>query len=322
MMSKWLKKLNKERDIRLISVNDFAKSFGADEKEVFEFCKEIIEKMNFKYKVCPLNIREKIFLDVIKKCEDDKFSVSGPHRESDWKQGWGEIFEDFIKTNKDLKSLIPKDIHTDRPLRWNGEYIISESNSFEHDFSSVFRTWLFKKYFNNYNNIYEFGCGTGHNLVFAAKIFPDRNFFGGDWVLESKKILQIVKENYKWKMQGFLFDFFNPDYNIEILPESLVYTSAALEQVGDDYKKFIDFLLAKKPKLCVNVECINEFYNKNSLFDYVALKYHKKRNYLGNLLTYLQGLEKEGKIKIIAKKRLNFGSLYHEVFSYIVWKPL
>ena len=98
--------------------------------------------------------------------------------------------------------------------------------------------------------------------------------------------------------------------------------SSALEQLGKNHTKFVDYVLAKKPDLCVNVECIDEYYDEDCLFDYLALTYHRSRNYLDGFLPHLRELEKEKKIEIIATKRLGFGSLYHEMFSYVIWKPL
>jgi SAM-dependent methyltransferase len=308
--------------LKSLDIHDFEKAFGADKDEVSFLCGELIANMDFRYKVCPQKWREKIFLDIIKKCDNKKFSVSGPHRKCDWSKGWGEILQHFHSSDKDIKSLTPKDIHGDRPLRYNNNYIISNSNSFEHDFSTVFRNWLFKKYFRDYENIYEFGCGTGHNLALLATIFPDKRFFGMDWVPESQKIINAISEKYGWQIRGFRFDFFDPNYDLKILPNSLVYTSAALEQLGSNHTNFINFLLANRPSLCVNVECIAEHYCEDCLFDYVALKYHKTRNYLNGYLTRLRELEKEKVVKIITTKRLGFGSLYHEVFSYVVWKVI
>lgn len=315
MTLKWPKKFNQK-----LNIDDFAKSFGASKKEVSIFCKEAIKAADFNYSVCLPKKREEIFLDVIKKCDNKEFKVSGAHRKPDWSRGWREILKEFQKSGGNLASLLPKDIRPDRPLRYNGNYIISKTHSFESDFTLVFRNWLFKRYFSSYENIYEFGCGTGHNLTVLAGIFPDKTFFGGDWAPESKEILEAISKKYHWKMKGFQFDFFNTDHDLQILPNSVVYTSAALEQVGEDYKKFIDYILEKKPALCINVEPMAEYYDENTLFDYVALKYHKARNYLNGFLTYLRKLEQEGSIEIIATRRLGFGSLYHEANSYIIWK--
>ena len=35
----------------------------------------------------------------------------------------------------------------------------------------IYRNWYFKKYFPKVDNIYEFGAGTGHNLVELSKIY-------------------------------------------------------------------------------------------------------------------------------------------------------
>ena len=141
-----------------------------------------------------------------------------------------------------------------------------------------------------------------------------------DWVPESQKLLRAIVEKFGWRIEGFPFDLFNPDYELEILPDSLVYTSSALEQLGSDYGNFLKYLLAKRPSLCVNVEGMAEYYDENSLYDYVALRYHRTRNYLDGYLTRLRELEHEKTIKIIAAKRIGFGSLYHEAYMYVVWQ--
>ena len=46
-----------------LSARDFAEAFGADEGEVSRFCGEIIESLDFKYRVCPQETHEKTFLD-------------------------------------------------------------------------------------------------------------------------------------------------------------------------------------------------------------------------------------------------------------------
>lgn len=309
-------------DNRSLSIKDFAEAFGIEESEVTNYCGELINSLDFRHTVCFQEARERIWLDIIKKCDDGELSVSGSYRKKDWRNGWAQNLEEFLDSNGDLNSLSPKDWHGDRPLRYKGNYIIAYSNSFERDFTFVFKRWLYKKYFRDYDNIYEFGCGTGHNLVLLAKLFPEKRLFGTDWVIESQKLLKAVVKKYGYNIKGSQFDFFKPDYKLDILPNSLVYTSAALEQLGRDFTKFLDYLLVKKPALCVNVECIAEFYDENNLFDYVALRYHRKRNYLNGFLTALRKLEKEGRIKIIVAKRTGFGSLYHEGYMYVVWEVL
>jgi len=98
-------------------------------------------------------------------------------------------------------------------------------------------------------------------------------------------------------------------------------TFAALEQIGSNHEAFLQFLLSKSPALCINVECFCELYDENNLIDYLAIKYHKKRNYLDGYLNRLQQLEGDGKIEILETKRPYFGCMYHEAYSFVIWKP-
>jgi len=303
-----------------LDVRSFAKCFEADFDELFELCGDLINNTNLEYRICKKIEKNEIIASINDKCDSGIFSVSGKDRKSEWLDGWEENLKGFLDSNYNLNALIPKYIKDDRPLRFDGNYIISKTNYFEQKFSTIFRKWLFTKYFNSINNIYEFGCGTGIHLALLARLFKNKKYFGLDWVESSQKILSLISKHYGWDITGHKFDFFNPDYNFDILPNSGIFTFGALEQIGNNYVKFIDYILQKKPKLCVNIECFNELYDENNEFDLVALKYHKQRNYLNGYLDYLKQLQDKSVINIKKIKRLNFGSQYHEVYSYVIWE--
>ena len=303
-----------------LDVKSFAKCFEADFNELLELCGDLIYNTNLEYRICKIKEENEIIASLNDKCDSKAFSVSGKNRKSDWLNGWDENLKDFVDSNYNLNALIPKYINDDRPLRFDGNYIISKTKYFEQKFSTIFRTWLFTKYFKNIDNIYEFGCGSGVHITLLARLFKNKKYFGLDWVESSQKILSLIAKNYGWNITAHKFDFFDPDYNFSILPNSGIYTFGALEQIGSDYVKFIDYILQNKPKLCVNIECFNELYDENNEFDLVALKYHKQRNYLNGYLDYLKQLQDKSVINIKKIKRLNFGSLYHEVYSYVIWE--
>ena len=114
----------------------------------------------------------------------------------------------------------------------------------------------------------------------------------------------------------------DPDFEIDIDPNSVVFTSGTIEQIASKFEKFVEFLLQKKPELVVHVEPTYEVYDRDVLFDYLAAKFHKKRGYTAGYLPRLQQLESEGKAEILKIKRLNFGSLFMEGFTCIVWRPV
>jgi len=51
------------------------------------------------------------------------------------------------------------------------------------------------------------------------------------------------------------------------------------------------------------------------------MKFHRKRGYTENYLTRLRELEAQNEIEILKVKRLFFGSLYMEGYSYMIWRP-
>ena len=303
-----------------IGLSEFSELFNLDRAEVNEMCGELINSLDFQYSVCEKDEQEKIIKEISLECSSSSFSVSGQDRKPDWQKGWSENLDNFISTDFNISSLKPKYFKDTRPFRLNGNYIISNSKSFEQDFMTVIRQCVFIKYLSKFNNIYEFGCGAGQNLAFLANLYNDKKYFGLDWADSSVEIISLMSEQYKWNIEGYIFDFFEPNSSIKILPDSGIFTLHALEQIGDKYKLFIDYLLENKPNICVHIEPINELYEKNNEFDNVALKFHLSRNYLNNYLSYLKQLESESKINILKIKKVDFGSLYHDGYSIIIWE--
>jgi hypothetical protein len=94
-----------------LRIGDFADAFGTDGRGRSAFCGELVETMDFGYRVCPQEMRESVFLDVLKKCDKGELSVSGKDRYADWCRGWGETLQEFYESGKDLKALTPKYVH-------------------------------------------------------------------------------------------------------------------------------------------------------------------------------------------------------------------
>lgn len=90
--------------------------------------------------------------------------------------------------------------------------------------------------------------------------------------------------------------------------------------LGKNFSSFLTFLLEKQPSICINIETLYELYNQNSLFDYVAVKYIEKRNYLQGYLFCLRKLQKQKKVEIINIQK-TFRNLYHDGYSFVVWRP-
>jgi hypothetical protein len=306
---------------QILKPHDLAALFGSSEKEILEFCGKKMAQMGLSYQRFEQAERDMLLLQVLERIESEKLAIAGERRKGDWEDGWQQNLDEFIESKYDLKMLIPKYFKKNVPFRLFKDYALGKDKNFVYNMTDLFRTWIFRKYLADSDFVYEFGCGTGHNLVCLAQMFPSKRLFGFDWARSSQEILKLIADHFEWDLRGYNFDFFHPSVAIDIAPQSAFFTLGALEQVGPRHQPFLDFVLEKKPKICVNVECLHELYDQDCLTDYVALKYHKKRNYLDGYVTKLKELETQKKVEIIKIHRQTFGNLYDDPHSYIVWRP-
>jgi len=305
-----------------VTIEDFARSFGTTAADISPHCRELISKHDFRYKVLSGKERDKVIINVLDKLESDRQIIGAPDRQSTWEKGWEENLRDFVNSGYDLDKLVPKFIRPNQAIRLNQEYILPKDANFELNYFSVLRLWLFEKYLKNYNSIYEFGCGTGFNLVALASLYPKKKLYGLDFVPSSRDLVNKLGEVYKNNISGRLFDMIHPDENLILEDNSAIFTIGAIEQLASKIEPFLQFILKRSPSLCLHVEPTIELYDGENLTDYLAVKFHKKRGYTENLLTRLRELETQNKVQILSVKRPYFGSLYMEGYSYIVWKPL
>lgn len=304
-----------------LTLEDFARLFGTTIDDIPDDCRELIAKTDFRYRKLSANERDKVLLDVIKKIESDQQIIGAEERQGVWAKGWAENLEDFIKSGYDLNKLIPKFIRPNQVIRLNRNYIMPANPNFELDYFSVFRLWLFKNYLKEFESIYEFGCGTGFNLTVLAQLYPKKKLHGLDFVTSSMDLVNKIGEVYGWKMTGHFFDMLSPDEIFEIGDNSAIFTIGAIEQLASNFEAFLQFLLKHSPALCIHVEPTIELYDESNLIDYLAIKFHRKRGYTENYLTRLRELEAQNEIEILKVKRLFFGSLFMEGYTYVIWKP-
>ena len=299
---------------------DFEALFGEAPGTLFQECQELVGRHDWRYDVLQGASRDQVLLRVLKTL-DQELEVAGTHRKQRWEDGWAENLMDFQRTGYDLAALIPKFVRPQEIIRLKGEYVRPVSSQFETRFVEILRHWMFKKWFHDVDHIYEFGCGTGHNLVDAAFMFPGRPLYGLDWSQSSQAILLLLRKEHGFNVVGREFNMMEPDESFDLYPRSGVFTVGAMEQLGCQYHAFVDYLLKQRPSICIHVETLYELYDQNVLFDYVAVKYLEKRKYLQGLLGTLKVFEYEGRLEILGTIR-TFGSLYHDGYSMVIWKPV
>ena len=303
-----------------IKIKDYKKSFG-ERKNFNQQILKKIKKYNLNFSYIDKKDLPKIYSLIFKKINDRKSRILGARRLKDWEKGWGENLKD-LKKKKQISLLVPK-WFKNLPLRWEKKFINPNNPSFEFKFKEIFLSWIFMKYFKNIKNVYEYGCGTGTSLILMKKIIPHVNLKGLDWSSESGKIINFLNKKKKLNISFQRFNFYNFDQRQKLPKNLCIFTIGALEQTGKNYKKFTNFLIKNKIKICINVECMNELYNEKKYYsDKLAKIYHVKRGYLNNYFLYLKSLEKKSLIKIIKLQKQKLGSFYHEPYNFVIWKVL
>jgi hypothetical protein len=279
-----------------------------------------IGKCDFCYHRLSQAERDKVILSILRKL--DGFAVVGEHRHNIWEMAWGDAAARYDANQDDLSSLVPSFIGGTDIIRLNGDYARPLASNFELGYFRVLRSWLFETYLKNVDRVFEFGCGSGFNLVALAQMAPEKQLMGLDWAASACALINKVAQKYNFNLQSRHFDFFHPSNDITLGAGSVAMTFCALEQTGDRCHTFIDWLLERKPDLVISVEPVIDFYDPDVLYDQMVIKYHIKRKYLKGYYPRLLELKKENRIEILKARRLQMGSLYHEAYSLLIWKPL
>ena len=290
--------------------------------EISLFVRNIIKESDLKYSFPDKKQRDDVLLKIVKYLFSNDVVVAGPHREKQWEDGWEENLNEYLESG-DLESIVPKyfDKHSFQRLR--GEFIIPQSDNFEIGLVRIFQYIIFEKYFKNAKNVYEFGAGTGHNLLRLREVNKNASLYSMEWAKSGVEIINNVANNlHDDNLFGVCFNNFIPDYNIKLQPDSSVYTFASLEQLGSNTDDLINYWITNKASIVVNIEPMAEPLDDNELLQYLSIKYFEKRGYLKDYIKKLKILEKDGKVVIHDITRTGIGSLFIEGYSIISWSPV
>jgi hypothetical protein len=305
-----------------VTSNDLSRLLGASESDLPASCLDLFLRSNWQYEFINGEALDTLVSELLDRIRRKEFSIVVPGDKSRWVRGWGENLDQFIASEGKLDSLAPKYVRPNMPVRLFRRLVQPVEPNFEQNWRRVYQEWLFQTYFTDAKQIFEFGCGSGIHVSVLADMFPDKKIVGLDWAEPSCEIVNNMHKLRGWNTEGRLFDFYHPNYDLEIPPDSTVMTFAALEQISDASSPFIEFLIKKRPKLCVFIEPIYDWYDAANFIDHLAMRSHETRNFLKGMYGNLRQLQKDGRIEILKEHRVEFGSLLHEGYSQIIWRPV
>ena len=295
---------------------------GSPELAIPPSCLALIKQTDWGYDWVDGQPLDDLVTSLLERIRRKEFSIVVHGDKTRWVRGWGENLDDFVASKGDLNALAPKYVRPNMPVRLFRRLAQPVEPNFEQCWRRVYQEWLFRTYFADRERIFEFGCGSGVHVSVLAEMFPQTKVVGLDWAEPSAEIINNMHRMHGWNTEGRVFEFFHPDYSVDMPANSVVLTFAALEQIADKHGPFLEFLLAKKPKLCVFIEPIREWYDPANFVDHLAMRAHDTRNFLVGLTGALHKLQSQGKIEILKEHRVEFGSLLHEGYSQIIWRPL
>ncbi|MHC1699667.1 MAG: class I SAM-dependent methyltransferase [Humidesulfovibrio sp.] len=250
-----------------------------------------------------------------------QLSRAGERRLGDWENGWQENLDRFL-AEPCASSLVPGYFGKYAALRLNGELVAPASAGCEHDMLAALQDWLFDAWLAKAPAVYEFGCGTGHNLSRVRRANPEARLYGCDWAGSSNRLVEAIGQSgLLGRVAARRFNIFEPDAALRLEPGAAVYTVASLEQVGEGFRPFLDYLEDNRPSVCVHIEPVAELLDPKRLLDYLSIRYFEKRGYLSGFLDELRRREALGRVEILKAQRTNVGSLFIEGYSTVVWRP-
>jgi hypothetical protein len=205
-------------------------------------------------------------------------------------------------------------------MRYRRRYVVPDDPFLPDHLLALYATINFTRYLGEPQTICEFGCGTGRFLYLLSELFPGKSLVGADWTEASSKILRLAAQEGR-RIKSVWFDMLRPPTGWRLPAGGAVITIGAMEQLGPKFGAFLEFLLANRPAIVLQHEPVFEFYSPDHLTDYLGMLYHQRRNYLRGYWPALQRLAAQGRIEVLAGRRLYSGDPYHESSSFLLWRP-
>lgn len=264
---------------------------------------------------------ERAVADIEETLQRTSLRVVGSDDPEVWNRGWAELATRLQGQQVTMATLRPQYFHAGVPCRLFGELVEQISPDFEYWVGLCVRSAIFAEFLRGQKHIVEFGCGTGINLLLLTKLLPEAKLVGCDWAKPSLELLARMAQETGRPIEGYQFNMLTATGECgSVTGETAVLTVHALEQLGPGSQPFLDFLLERRPALCVHVEPLLELYDPAALLDDLARRYHQKRKYLSGFVPAVQALEASGRAEILALRRTGFAGLYHDAYSVLVWR--
>jgi hypothetical protein len=173
--------------------------------------------------------------------------------------------------------------------------------------------------------IVELGAGYGYNLFSLYLSHPDWTLKGFDIASSGIDAGREIARHFGLSNKISLdrIDLTNAsDPNLAAIAGEVVFTYFCIEQIPYDVRKVVENIIAARPKRIINIEPTTELLDLTLPRDLVSLVYIRSVDYQTQLFSTLDELERQGRIRVVARERMPFApSINNDGFLYC-WEPI
>lgn len=173
--------------------------------------------------------------------------------------------------------------------------------------------------------IVELGTGYGYNLFSLHVSHPDWSLKGFDispnGITAGREIAAHFGIADKVSLNRIdLTDGADP--NLATIANEVILTYFCIEQIPYDVCKVVENIIAARPKRVINIEPTTELLDLTIPRDFVSFVYIRSVDYQTQLFSTLDELERQGRIRVIARERMSFApTINNDGFLYC-WEPI
>jgi hypothetical protein len=225
---------------------------------------------------------------------------------------------------KDLPDFLAPPESTERLRKVENQILrISAQQYYQYRIAALGK--LIARHCGGAKSIVELGTGYGYNLFSLHHSHPDWTLKGFDISPNGIAAGHEIAERFGISDRISLdrIDLTDTaDANFSAIAGEVVLTYFCIEQIPYDVRKVIENIIAAKPKRVINIEPTTELLELFRPRDLVSLFYIRSVDYQTKLFTTLDELERQGRIRIIARERMPFApSINNDGFLYC-WEPI
>jgi len=247
---------------------------------------------------------------------------AGKHRLQAWVSGWQENLEEYVASGQ-LRATLPRYFGKYNLIRLRDKLFQTKEPLTEAFILHELIYWCLKflqTSGTDIRHVAEFGCGTGHNLVFLSQqreLDPLR-LSGLEWSSTGVRLLNEYSNKFTSEISGHFFDFNCPKITSFSPGDAFVgMTVASLEQVGENFRPFLEYCLSSGMTHLINIEPIRELMGSHGL-SRQSIGYATRRNYLEGYHEYVHNLARTGRIEVLAEYESIFGSKFINGYGIMI----